>query len=460
MACLQFHNGETLHHFTGYGDGHLPVTDIIAKLQSNLYYKPVKDNIRKCEVLIIDEIGLISAKMFEAVELICRTVRDSEEVFSGIQIIGAGSFVQLPPVPSKLDEAKYAFQAEIFRHVFPHKLLLKQVVRQSEKEFTQAINELCEGGVSQQSIDLMKFLSRPLSPNADPVYIFGTNLDIDVFNYDKLGAIPGPAKIYHAVDDGDRKYLRRCAAPKHLALKLKCKVLVTRNLTDGLVNGMTGIVMELHDDKIVVQINDDKFLGHAFGGKVFNICKYTFPLRDAANKVVAVRKQFPVRLGYALTVDKAQGRSIEELVIDAYWRPGQFGVAMGRAMRTQGLQVQNFNSAACALKHPQIVYDYYAEKSKTLKGDLTCCKIRICDLQLQKMVHVDELMMEDHMDNAEGQSDACGPPLCSHKKQYPYDVSVLLEKVKIYVPGEDTHMERNNFVDSLITSEKATVFIH
>lgn len=72
MARLQFHNGETLHHFSGYGDGHLPVNTVIQQIQSNVNFINVKKNIMNCEILVIDEIGLISAKMFDAVELICR----------------------------------------------------------------------------------------------------------------------------------------------------------------------------------------------------------------------------------------------------------------------------------------------------------------------------------------------------------------------------------------------------
>lgn len=74
MARMQFQHGETLHHFTGYGDGHLSVQEVIDMLQHNPNYSAVKEKICKCEILIIDEIGLISAKMFAAVEMITRTV--------------------------------------------------------------------------------------------------------------------------------------------------------------------------------------------------------------------------------------------------------------------------------------------------------------------------------------------------------------------------------------------------
>lgn len=104
MSRLQFKNGETLHHWSGYGDGHLDINTILSVMQTKSNYNDIKEQIKKTEVLFIDEIGLISAQMFSAVEMICRTVKDNEVVLGGIQVIASGSFFQLPPVPSCSDE--------------------------------------------------------------------------------------------------------------------------------------------------------------------------------------------------------------------------------------------------------------------------------------------------------------------------------------------------------------------
>ena len=92
--------------------------------------------------------------------------------------------------------------------------------------------------------------------------------------------------------------------------------------------------------------------------------------------ILARRFQFPLKYGYASTVDKSQGRTIPSLVVDCYnfWKPGQLGVAIGRSVRKQGIQVQNFNLIAANLKHPQIVKDFYKSKFATIRQDLNCCK--------------------------------------------------------------------------------------
>ena len=87
-----------------------------------------------------------------------------------------------------------------------------------------------------------------------------------------------------------------------------------------------------------------------------------FILHDENNKKVGNRWQFPLKLGYAITVDKAQGHTLEYLVIDChnFWKYGQMGVAIGRAIAKYGLQILNFNIFSATLKHPK--------KLRTVRG--------------------------------------------------------------------------------------------
>ena len=61
------------------------------------------------------------------------------------------------------------------------------------------------------------------------------------------------------------------------------------------------------------------------------------------SKVIAHRTQFPIALCYSLTVHKAQGMSLPNVIIDPTHikYPGQLGVAVGRSISLDGLQVVN-----------------------------------------------------------------------------------------------------------------------
>ena len=116
---------------------------------------------------------------------------------------------------------------------------------------------------------------------------------------------------------------------------------------------------------------------------VCNIKKMEFVLHDE-NNVVGKRWQFPLKLGYAVTVDKAQGGTLEFLVIDCYnfWDCGQLGVAIGRAIAKYGLEIMNFNIFVATLKQPQCIIDFYKKTGKPLKPDRSCCRLNIHDTNL------------------------------------------------------------------------------
>ena len=178
-------------------------------------------------------------------------------------------------------------------------------------------------------------MKRPLPADLrdKALYLFGTNFDVNFFNYDKLSKLPGNMKIYQAKDKCPVQYLRTCSAPMVLPIKLNCKVMIIRNSDKGLVNGLTGTAIHMDDENICIRIDEDDKMDHNLSGCVYNIKKMQFVLHDENNKVVGNRWQFPLKLGYAVTVDKAQGRTLEFLVIDCYnfWHCGQLGVAIGRA---------------------------------------------------------------------------------------------------------------------------------
>ena len=207
IAALQFERGRTVHSWTALGDCHLPKSTIVQNVMTDNSYSHIKNNITTTDVLILDEIGMLSCKNFESIEYICRKVRNNNLLFGGLQVIASGCFKQLPPVPSVNDTGKYAFESDLFKSVFPHRLLLKEIHRQKESDLIEAVQELCNGTPSERTNKLMKSLSRPLDNDEGAVYIFGTNRDCDYMNELKLDEIPGLKRSYLAIDDSKCHYI-------------------------------------------------------------------------------------------------------------------------------------------------------------------------------------------------------------------------------------------------------------
>ena len=100
ISALQFHNGMTIHKWSGIGDCHLGRNATLQMIMTDNSYESVKKNICETDCLIIDEIGMFSGQNFGDVEYLCRKVRNSQTIFGGMQVIASGCFKQLPPVAS------------------------------------------------------------------------------------------------------------------------------------------------------------------------------------------------------------------------------------------------------------------------------------------------------------------------------------------------------------------------
>ncbi|XP_067656502.1 uncharacterized protein [Haliotis asinina] len=210
IASLQYGEvgGQTIHHWCGYMDGRYSATELEDLLLQSDVFHDAKDNILTTEVLIIDEVGMMSRKMFEVIENVCGAIRKDKRPFGGIQVIASGDFKQLPPVPNHFQDGdgSFIFQSDRFRRVFPHLITLKEVVRQTERDLISAINELCDGCPTEETHNLMESLRRPLQygeGQPPPVRIYGTNFEVEFENFCKMNEMDGEIHLFKAKDSGE-----------------------------------------------------------------------------------------------------------------------------------------------------------------------------------------------------------------------------------------------------------------
>ncbi|XP_071143980.1 uncharacterized protein [Mytilus edulis] len=233
----------------------------------------------------------------------------------------------------------------------------------------KAVNQLCDGMPDEQTVSFLKQLDRPLNvPNHEVTKLFGTNFDAQFINHEMLEEIDEDLVVYKAEDEGNVRILRDCVAPKSLLLKKGAKVILVKNITQGLCNGMQGVVHHVAKDILPI-IN--------FNGKLVTLERASFDVFDLKQqKNLASRKQFPVILAFALTVHRAQGQTLQNVEVDSFsfFAPGQMGVAVGRAVSIDGLRLVNYNSSAANKKHPDIVYEFYDRVFNDFLDDLSCCK--------------------------------------------------------------------------------------
>jgi ATP-dependent DNA helicase PIF1 len=374
IAGLQYkdYRPMTLHSFVGMEDGRHSKENLAHLINSDERYIQTKTRIQATELLIIDEISMVSKRTFETVEYVCRSIKNSTKVFGGIQVVLSGDFFQLPPIKDELygDNGDYCFNAMFFKTCFPHIVILNLVHRQNEPLLITAVNELENGCCSDHTKQFIQSLARPIICESDKkiVKLFARNMDADLCNYNNLLTINEVMHTYDAEDSGDVYYLNKFLAPKHFGVKVGAPVMLLTNMNAIHVNGLVGNVVALTAESI-----DVDFDGVLVKVERYAFCKYD-PVTGAA---IARRYQFPLRLAYAITIHKSQGMSLPLVEVDCRHAviAGQIGVAIGRAISSSGLRVINFNPSLLR-KHPPFIEQFYQSVCYPQKPDdsVDCCK--------------------------------------------------------------------------------------
>ena len=133
---------------------------------------------------------------------------------------------------------------------------------------------------------------------------------------------------------------------KEVVIKINSKIMLRRNIdiTLGLVNGTIGTVKSIK--YCIDQPNVVESIAIQFGNdKIHHLTKVKskFQILD---KAYIIREQFPISYAYSITIHKAQGMTLRNVVVDignSIFTCGQSYVAMSRVTSLSGLHIINFD---------------------------------------------------------------------------------------------------------------------
>ncbi|KAG2222751.1 hypothetical protein INT45_013115 [Circinella minor] len=378
-------NGSTIHSFAGIGLGQDPPMKLVQKVQSN---KKASERWRRTRVLIIDEISMVDAELFDKIELIARTMKASQKPFGDIQLIVTGDFFQLPPV-SRYGMARFAFESKCWSKVINKTIMLKQVFRQKDSEFVDILNEMRLGRLSEAAIQKFRSLSRtPQTYNMiEPTELYALRDQVDKSNTARLNGLPGDIRTFKAHDTGDKAKVEGCIAPEAVHLKKDAQVMLLKNMDQTLVNGSLGIVVGFVGDEKYNTLTDirrcmppSKFSGaqsseiepdlESMKSQQWPIVQFTdgrevlmeseqWSIELPGGEVVASRTQIPLMLAWAMSIHKSQGQTLESVRVDLgkVFEKGQAYVALSRATSLEGLQILNFDESK-VMAHERVATFY------------------------------------------------------------------------------------------------------
>lgn len=327
-------NGSTIHSFLGVrNDDMLDLDDQMEIVNNRWTVKRLNDS----DILIIDEVSMLSAQMIENLDLILRRARGNEMLFGGMQLIFVGDFFQLPPV-----KAAYAFTSPTWIKAELKVCYLSHVYRQSDPVFIDVLQGIRDGHLTDAQMSVIQSRYKEDVSGQDCLRIETVNKNVDMFNERRLEMIDSKQKCYQMEYDGNEKLvaglIKTCMSPDRLFLKVGARVMFTKNdlFEKRYVNGTQGVVTAIEDTKVTVQKND---------GETITVGRDTWERVTGygANKqVLAAVTQIPLRLAYAITTHKSQGATFDKAVIDLTqaFESGQSYVAISRVRTLEGLFLQ------------------------------------------------------------------------------------------------------------------------
>ena len=342
--------GVTIHSWSGAGiKDDLDDEDIERLVQKEYLYKKFE----KTKILIIDEVSMLSSRLFDSVERICRAMKRSEEPFGGMQTVLSGDFFQLPPIAKEGGSADFIHSSEAWKKMDVRICYLDEQFRHSDSSLEKILNEMRSGVVSPASKNKLMEIREKNSAalkSVSPTRLYTHNVDVDTENERELEKLEGKARVYEMSSSGKTHIVeslkKGILAPETLRLKKKAMVMFIKNSFDeGYVNGTLGVVEDF----------DNKWapIVRTFSGHKICVTPAEWTVEEDG-KVLAKVEQLPLRLAWAITVHKSQGMSLDAAEIDLSkaFVPGQGYVALSRLRDFAGLSLRGLNDMALAM-HPR-----------------------------------------------------------------------------------------------------------
>jgi ATP-dependent DNA helicase PIF1 len=384
-AVLLECKAKTIHSWGGIGLGNGTIEQIITKINKNKY---AKSNWKKTNILIIDEVSMMSHKLFEILDGVGKKIRKNSKPFGGIQLLFSGDFYQLPPVGNndEIETTEFCFQSLFWQQTFTldNHIQLIKIFRQSDPIYQKILNQVREGRIKKSTnIALLNNVGRSdiINGNVKPTKLFPTRNQVDNINIAEMNNLEGKeieykVKYHNDLEMTAMERMRRLEISREqikteltylkgnlrcdeiLKLKIGAQVMCIVNIQlendDILCNGAQGIVIKIDGQGFpVVRYRN---------GYEMVMTNHVWPSETIPGIGVS---QVPLILAWALTIHKSQGSTLDVAEIDAgssIFECGQTYVALSRVKSLEGLYLTSFDVSK--IKINKKVQEFYANLSK------------------------------------------------------------------------------------------------
>ncbi len=352
--------GQTIHSFFKFRP------DVTLQSIKKIHHQSaLAQTIQNIDTIIIDEISMVRADLLDCVEKFLRlNGKNQNELFGGTQMIFIGDLYQLPPVVSRSEKeifpdhykSPYFFSAKCLTPIDYPIIELEKIYRQKDARFIKLLNSIRTNSISSQDLEL---LNSRVSPSFQElknhfyIYLTATNQQAEALNHDKLDQLNHKSFFARGTTVGsfDTKSL-----PTQIDLELKVGAQVMMLNNDNLkrwVNGSIGKITKIKNEKYkndagkeiersIVEVklgNGRKIEVLPYTWELFNFY-YDISTRCLESEPIGAFTQYPMKLAWAVTIHKSQGKTFDNVILDigsGTFVHGQVYVALSRCTSFEGL---------------------------------------------------------------------------------------------------------------------------
>ena len=366
-AVLLNCKAKTLHSWAGIGLGNGTIEEIIRKIKASKF---AKESWRETDILVVDEISMLSLKLFDILNTVGKVIKGNKKPFGGIQLIFSGDFYQLPPVGNKdePDTTRFCFESDDWNSIFHRdcQIQLKKIFRQTDEIYTTILNQIREGKIKRKSNDLLlQYVGREFDTNlvVEPTKLFPTKNKVENINNSKMATLEGEEREYIMKPATDLE-MTKADKVSRLAYNEREIQIEIDYLSGNLICDKNLKLKVGSQVMSIVNIQGDSGLEVCNGsqGIIVGFCEVTkCPIVKYNNgvKMVMTRhvwtsekipgigvSQVPLILAWALTIHKSQGATLDAAEIDVgsgIFECGQTYVALSRVKSLNGLYLTSFD---------------------------------------------------------------------------------------------------------------------
>jgi len=410
-ATLLQCKAKTIHSWSGIKMARGDSVTIIDRVNRNRFSKKAW---RSVEVLIVDEVSMMSRKMFGILDKVGRVTRGVARPFGGIQLIFTGDFFQLPPIPDADDPTtgEFCFQHPDWSSVFKpaNSVELKTFFRQTDPAYISILQEVRIGTISPENVELLhtRLIGKADEPCIVPTKLFPVRSKVDNINDSSYSKLEGEERLYQVniitnaklhIDSGKElsaEELAHCEelTPEQLSvevdnivnslftekvvkLKIGALVMCTANIDveRGICNGSQGTIIGYAETVLPEDLMNFSLVPivRFLNGVTMKVTPHP---RQSEEYPCIVVSQIPLCLAWALTIHKIQGATLDIAEMDigrSVFAAGQSYVALSRVKTLDGLYLSEFNPMK--IKANPLVITFYSEfpqrSEEEMQADIT-----------------------------------------------------------------------------------------